>query len=136
MITEEYKSGFKGDLKSWLRSIPRWPKPYDFKFGSICDLLDINYRDLLTDAIQPCSNMPLTNWNNLTYYMYTVKNNETQEEEERKRQCYFSGVDDFEEKMKHKRQSLCHAIEIFIEEGPMTSMSETIRGGRKNCEID
>ena len=136
MITEEYKSGFKGDLKAWLRSIPRWPKPYDFKFGSICDILDINYRTLITYATQPCWNMNLVERNNATYYQYTVKNNKTHEEEQRERICYFSGVDDFEEKMKHKRLSLCQAIDVFIEEGPLLTTSETIQGGIKNCEID
>ena len=54
----------------------------------------------------------------------------------RRRECYFSDVDDFEEKMKHKRRSLCHAIDVFIEEGPLTSMSETIPGGGKDCELE
>ena len=65
-----------------------------------------------------------------------MKNNETHEEEQRERICYFSGVDDFEEKMKYKRSSLCDAIKRFIAEGPLLTTSETIPGGNKDCEID
>ena len=79
--------------------------------------------------------MPLNIRNNMTFYKFTVKNNETHEEEEHERECYFSGVDDFEEKMKHKRQSLCQAIDVFIEQGPIISKSETVAGGGKNCEV-
>ena len=136
MVTEEYRSGFRGDLVNWLKSIPKWPKPYDFKFGNICDLLDINYRELMTESIQPCWMMPLTVRNNMTYYYYTIKNNETRDEMTGERRCYFSGADDFEGKMRHKRHSLCHAIDIYIEEGPFAYKSETIPGGIASCEVD
>merc|ERR1719309_247351 len=57
ILSDAYRGGFKEEFKSWLESVDKYPKGYDFKFGELSDILKLNWRGLLTSGFLPCWQM-------------------------------------------------------------------------------
>ena len=50
ILSDLSRSGFKTEFKDWLDSIPQFPKGYDFQFGDLAELLDINFATMVSTA--------------------------------------------------------------------------------------
>ena len=140
ILSDKNRAGFKGEFVEWLDSIPQYPKGYDFKFGEISDLLDINFRSLM-GSFQPCWELdnrePVIdedgNVMSMTTYKVTVKdeNGNTKEEV---RECHFDSIEDFQEKMDKKRLSLKHAVTLFAQNRGRSWNELTLPAGAVDCE--
>ena len=79
ILSDRNRAGFKMEFQDWLDSISNFPKGYDFKFGEILELFDMNFRDLVVDGFDPCWDIdgrePAVdkNGNEITSYTITIK---------------------------------------------------------------
>ena len=46
IMSDFYAPTFKDSFLSWLESIPRFPKPFEFTMGTLGDLMDMNVMSL------------------------------------------------------------------------------------------
>ena len=139
ILSDKNRAGFKGEFVTWLDSIPTFPKGYDFKFGEISDLLDMNFRSLINKDFTPCWNIPNReigkdkDGNDISTYKINIKDENGNAKEEI-RECHFNSIDDFQEKMDKKRLSLKHAVTLFAKNGGRSWDKVTIPGGDLECE--
>ena len=141
ILADRNRAGFKGEFVEWLDSIAQYPKGYDFKFGEIADLLDINFRSLLAGGFEPCwkidNREPVVdddgNVLTMTTYKVTVKDENGNEKEE-VRECHFDSMEDFQEKMDKKRLSLKHAVTLFAKNRGRAWGELTLPAGAVDCE--
>jgi len=138
ILSDKNRAGFKGEFVSWLDSIPQYPKGYDFKFGEIADLLDMNFRSLVSQDFQPCweiedQDQVEDHRGNITTYKVTVKD-ENGDDKEVVRDCHFRDLDDFQEQMERRRLSLKHAVTLFAKNRGRSWNELTIPAGAVDCE--
>ena len=77
ILADTYRAGFKEEFKSWLASVSRFPKGYDFKFGELSELVNLNWRGLLTNEFTPCWRLhDLTEVDGELFYTATTRNKE------------------------------------------------------------
>merc|ERR1719309_223335 len=134
ILSDAYRGGFKEEFKSWLASVDKYPKGYDFKFGELSDILKLNWRGLITTGVVPC--WDLEGWLDedgvLMYHSTTVG-----EDGSRKtmiKRCLYRDADDFQTKMEQKRLSLTRAIDVYTADGGRSTTEMSIDGGGVGCE--
>ena len=138
ILSDKERSGFKQEFKSWLASIPQYPKGYDFKFGELSDLVNMNFQSLLGDFV-PCwdrTDLQTTdneNGETITTYNVEVKDEKGDKKTE-KRSCSFQNIQDFSEQMKKRRLSLKRAIAVYAKNKGRSSTDLTVPAGNKDCE--
>ena len=69
ILSDFYSPSFKTTFQSWLETVPDYPKPFEFQMGTITDLLNINFLNMLkkeANAAEGCLN-------NKTKYVYRLK---------------------------------------------------------------
>ena len=139
ILSDKNRSGFKGEFVAWLESIPQYPKGYDFKFGEISDLLDMNFHSLINGDFLPCWNRTDLldsedqNGNRIKKYSIDTKD-ENGDMKKMDRECHFSSIVDFQDKMDKKRLSLKHAITIFARNGGRSFDKLLVPAGPPECE--
>ena len=47
ILSDFYSPSFKTTFLSWLETIPEYPKPFEFQMGTITDLLNINFMQMI-----------------------------------------------------------------------------------------
>ena len=131
ILADLSRSGFKAEFKDWLDSIPQYPKGYDFQFGDLAELLDINFETMVTDmdGILPC-------WENEVidgFYEVEVKDDNGDVTTE-KRKCSFVSKKDFVVQMNKRRLSLKRAIAVYAENRGKTGNDLSLPAGPSKCE--
>ena len=139
ILSDRNRAGFKSEFQDWLDSIPEYPKGYDFKFGEISDLLDINFRSLANDGFAPCWDIPnkelKTDNDGNSVWTYIVKTKDDNgDQKEEVRECRFDSIDDFQDKMNKRRLSLKHAITLFAKNRGRSWSELTLPAGSESCE--
>ena len=131
ILSDKNRAGFKAEFKDWLDSIPDYPKGYDFKFGQLTELLDMNFRQLLESMgdIKACWEKNVTNG----YYEETIKD-EKGDITKVKRKCQFEHSNDFVEQMNKRRLSLKRAIAVYADNKGGTGTDLTLPAGHSSCE--
>merc|ERR1719237_1312724 len=131
ILSDLSRSGFKTEFKDWLDSIPQFPKGYDFQFGDLAELLDINFATMVSemDGIQPCWENNVTNG----YYDAQIKDENGDVTTER-RKCSFLSTEDFVVQMNKRRLSLKRAIAVYAENTGKTGNDMTLPAGPSKCE--
>ena len=133
ILADKDRSGFKQEFKEWLQSVPQFPKGYDFKFGELSQLLDINFQSLLGD-FTPCWDMPYRYQNGDTLtYKFEVKDDEGNLKTEN-RTCNFKNISDFTQQMERKRLSLKRAIQVYAKNKGRSGTERVVEAGELNCE--
>ena len=131
ILSDLSRSGFKAEFKDWLDSIPQYPKGYDFHFGDLAELLDINFATMVSEmgSIQPCWENNVTNG----YYEAQIKDENGDFISERRR-CSFLSTEDFVVQMNKRRLSLKRAIAVYAENRGKTGNDMTLPAGPSKCE--
>lgn len=131
ILSDLRRSGFKSEFKDWLDSIPQFPKGYDFKFGELSELLDINFATMVSSmGMKPCWEYDVKNG----YYEIQIKDDNGDFTTER-RKCGFKDGPDFVKQMNMKRLSLKRAIAVYADNRGQTGNDLTLPAGFSNCEI-
>ena len=140
ILADKDRSGFKQEFKDWLQSVPQYPKGYDFKFGDLSQLLDINFESLLEENFTPCwrdkNRIDETNEETKetsTHVLFEVKGDDGNMKSER-RQCNFKSLADFNEKMERKRLSLKRAIQVYARNKGRSGSELVVKAGGVNCD--
>lgn len=118
VLSDVYSPTFKGDFKEWLKSIPTYPKAYNFFLGMIADLVNFRARDLFLEEN--------VNWGceghskNLIeeetqegtkrYYTQKLDNGN-----EKKHYCQFQDGEELDTALRRRQASLKRAIETYME---------------------
>ena len=129
ILSDKDRSGFKTEFKAWLDSIPDYPKGYDFKFGELSDLVNMNFNSLLGDFV-PCWERPDVKNNS---YIVEVKDDKGDAKKET-RNCDYKDIGDFSEQMEKRRLSLKRAIAVYAKNKGRSSTDLTVPPGQKDCE--
>ena len=131
ILSDLSRSGFKREFKDWLESIPLFPKGYDFQFGDLAELLDINFATMVSEMgdIKPCWENNVTNG----YYEAQIKDDNGDITTESRR-CSFLNTNDFVVQMNKKRLSLKRAIAVYAENRGKTGNDMTLPAGEPKCE--
>ena len=129
ILADKDRSGFKQEFKDWLTSVPEFPKGYDFKFGELSQLLDINFESLMGVDFKPC--WVLSNGED-TYNVEVKDKDGNMKTEIRK--CNFKSLDDFNQKMEKKRLSLKRAIQVYAKNKGRSGSEMVVAAGQPNCE--
>ena len=120
ILSDAYSPTFKNEFKDWLVSIPKYPKPFQFKVGPITNLLDFRANDLFPSEninwgcegnaanLQTETN---TNGDKVKYYQSPTANGTM-----KKHYCVSDSRKGLEDAIKRRRISLQKAIEIYMEE--------------------
>ncbi|KAL9961904.1 hypothetical protein ACROYT_G030940 [Oculina patagonica] len=121
ILSDAYSPTFKNEFKDWLLSIPKYPKPFQFKVSPITNLVNFRASDLF-----PSENI---NWgcegNAANLQTETNANGDKVKFFEspgangtvKKHYCVSDSRKGLEEEIKKRRISLQRAIEIYMEEG-------------------
>jgi hypothetical protein len=135
ILADKNRAGFKQEFKSWLDSIEQYPKGYDFKFGDLAELLDINFQVMFKQlqkikGFKPC-------------WEHNIRSDGSYSEEIKddngdrtavNRTCSFTSEKDFVRQMNTKRLSLKRAIAVYAENKGQTGNDLTLPAGSTNCE--
>ena len=138
ILSDRDRSGFKTEFKDWLESIPQFPKGYDFKFGELSELVNINFQSLLGDFL-PCWLIPghYVAWddenNEVMKYDVKTKDEEGNEKIE-PRICIYRNISDFNNQMELRRMSLKRAINVYAKNKGRSSTDLVIPPGEPDCE--
>ena len=120
ILSDAYSPTFKNEFKDWLVSIPKYPKPFQFKVGPITNLLDFRANDLFPSEninwgcegnaanLQTETN---ANGDEVKYYESPGETGTT-----KKYYCLSDSRKGLEYAIKRRRMSLQRAIEIYMEE--------------------
>ena len=137
ILSDKNRAGFKSEFKLWLESIPKYPKGYDFKFGEISELLNINFKSLLTENLQPCWNRPdLYDGEDCRRCRYNVTTKDDAGDSKTEvRSCSFKDMNDLEDMMSRKRLSLKRAINIYSKNQGRSTSEHQISPGNPSCEV-
>lgn len=140
ILADKDRSGFKQEFKDWLQSVPQYPKGYDFKFGDLSQLLNINFESLIGQSFTPCwmeKNTITTEdqetGEKTTHVVFEVKDNEGNMKRE-SRPCNFKSLADFKQKMERKRLSLKRAIQVYAKNKGRSGSELVVKPGGVNCE--
>ena len=124
ILSDVYSPTFKTEFKEWLRTIPTYPKAFQFQMGSITDLLNFRANDMFQEET--------VNWGCegnaarlqteekegkiLKYYEVTDSEGRTT-----KHYCEYDSCQALEDAIQLRRTSLQRAIEIYMEEVQKTT---------------
>lgn len=124
ILSDVYSPTFKTEFKEWLRTIPTYPKAFQFQMGSITDLLNFRANDMFQEET--------VNWGCegnaarlqteekegkiLKYYEVTDSEGRTT-----KHYCEYDSRQALEDAIQLRRTSLQRAIEIYMEEVQKTT---------------
>ncbi|XP_066266192.1 uncharacterized protein [Branchiostoma lanceolatum] len=142
IVADFYSTGFKDTFTEWLKSIPTYPKPIEMFFGTMSELLDLNYKLLfpfdIKDAADGCFSENLLTEKGTGRKFYEVPKlvNNSQgvmTPVNEKRYCDFTSTEKFEEAMDKKRLALERAIVVYMEEGPVPTTDFRLNGGKPGC---
>ena len=131
ILSDMNRAGFKSEFKDWLESIPQYPKGYDFKFGELSELLNINFETMFADMkeMKPCWTNKLTNGT----YEAQVKDDKG-DFKTKTFKCNFSGREEFVKQMDKRRLSLKRAIAVYADNKGQTGTDLTLPAGPARCE--
>ncbi|CAH1233484.1 Hypp764 [Branchiostoma lanceolatum] len=142
IVADFYSTGFKDTFTEWLKSIPTYPKPIEMFFGTMSELLNLNYKLLfpfdIKDAADGCFSENLQTEKGTGRKFYEVPklvNNShgVMTPLNEKRYCDFTSTEKFEEAMDKKRLALERAIVVYMEEGPVPTTDFHLKGGKPGC---
>jgi len=133
ILSDKNRAGFKAEFKEWLNSIPDYPKGYDFKFGELPELLDMNFGQLIESMGEKKACWKRKDLDKDGYYLETIKD-EKGDNKKVKRRCQFENTEDFIEQMTKRRLSLKRAIAIYADNKGQTGTDLTLPAGLPNCE--
>lgn len=124
ILSDVYSPTFKTEFKEWLRTIPTYPKAFQFQMGSITDLLNFRANDMFQEET--------VNWGCegnaarlqteekegkiLKYYEVIDSEGRTT-----KHYCEYDSRQALEDAIQLRRTSLQRAIEIYMEEVQKTT---------------
>ncbi|KAL9983630.1 hypothetical protein ACROYT_G005829 [Oculina patagonica] len=120
ILSDVYAPTFKTEFKEWLKSIPQYPKAFKFQMSSITDLVNFRANDLFPDdkvtwgCEGKAAELETEKDGRKFYYTYPVKG------QKKKIYCKYDSRQSLEEAILEKRTSLKRAIEIYMEEGPVS----------------
>ncbi|KAL9983627.1 hypothetical protein ACROYT_G005826 [Oculina patagonica] len=123
ILSDVYSPTFKTEFKEWLKTIPTYPKAFQFQMGSITDLLDFRANDLFQEETVSwgCEGNAAhlqteeKEGKILKYYEVTDTNGSTT-----RHYCEYDSRQALEDALQLRRTSLQRAIEIYMEEGAMS----------------
>ena len=116
VLSDVYSPTFKGDFKEWLKSIPAYPKAYNFFLGTIADLVNFRAHDLFLEE--------KVDWG-CEGHSQSLIEEETQEGTKRyytqngnnkKHYCQFQDREELDTALRRRQASLKRAIETYMEE--------------------
>ena len=116
VLSDVYSPTFKGDFKEWLKSIPAYPKAYNFFLGTIADLVNFRAHDLFLEE--------KVDWG-CEGHSKSLIEEETQEGTKRyytqngnnkKHYCQFEDRKELDTALRRRQASLKRAIETYMEE--------------------
>jgi len=123
ILADVYSPTFKGDFKEWLQSIPAYPKAFRFLLGTITDLVNFRANDLFPgEAVDwGCEGhtkdiVEDTTGETVSRY-YTVIDSDGNP---KKFYCPFQDRQALDVVLRKRRASLKRAIEIYMDEGPIS----------------
>ncbi|XP_078357305.1 uncharacterized protein LOC144642195 [Oculina patagonica] len=120
ILSDVYAPTFKTEFKEWLKSIPQYPKAFKFQMSSISDLVNFRANDLFPDdkvtwgCEGKAAELETEKDGRKFYYAYPVKG------KKKKVYCKYDSRQSLEKAILEKRTSLKRAIEIYMEEGPVS----------------
>ncbi|EDO50029.1 predicted protein [Nematostella vectensis] len=130
ILSDMYSPTFKGEFKSWLQSIPDFPKAFKFQMGSVADLVNFRYSDLFPDDEKSdkkgCDDQQNLKYDEIKGKKYFTRNIPNTVEIERV-YCVFNSRAQVEQALKDRRQSLMRAIEQYMEEALMVCRQSLMR---------
>ncbi|KAL9984080.1 hypothetical protein ACROYT_G006336 [Oculina patagonica] len=123
ILSDVYSPTFKTEFKEWLKTIPTYPKAFQFQMGSITDLLNFRANDLFQEETVSwgCEGNAAhlqteeKEGKILKYYEVTDTNGNTT-----RHYCEYDSRKALEDAIQLRRTSLQRAIEIYMEEGAMS----------------
>ena len=138
ILSDKDRSGFKAEFKAWLDSIPAYPKGYDFQFGELSELVDMNFQSLLGDFV-PCWEIPnhyiAVDEENKETIKYDVQTKDEEGNEKiETRNCNFRNISDFNYQMELRRLSLKRAINVYAKNKGRSSTDLVVPAGEPDCE--
>ncbi|XP_048578736.1 uncharacterized protein LOC5522213 [Nematostella vectensis] len=137
ILSDMYSPTFKGEFKSWLQSIPDFPKAFKFQMGSVADLVNFRYSDLFPDDEKSdkkgCDDQQNLKYDEIKGKKYFTRNIPNTVEIERV-YCVFNSRAQVEQALKDRRQSLMRAIEQYMEEGPISISDFSLPRGGPGCQ--
>ncbi|XP_078357304.1 uncharacterized protein LOC144642194 [Oculina patagonica] len=120
ILSDVYAPTFKTEFKEWLQSIPQYPKAFKFQMSSISDLVNFRANDLFPEdkvtwgCEGKAAELETEKDGHKFYFTYPV------EGKKKKIYCKYDSRQSLEEAISEKRTSLKRAIEIYMEEGPVS----------------
>ncbi|EDO42797.1 predicted protein [Nematostella vectensis] len=135
ILSDEYAPTFKNEFKAWLQSINDYPKAFKFHLSPITDLVDFRGNDLFPDeevtwgCEAKASELQTDPKNNRKYFTYDGEGGV-----EKRQYCDMTSRAEVDAQLRQRRESLKRAIEVYMEEGPISISEVSIQAGKRGCQ--
>ncbi|XP_032235405.2 uncharacterized protein LOC116617089 isoform X2 [Nematostella vectensis] len=152
ILSDEYAPTFKNEFKAWLQSINDYPKAFKFHLSAITDLLDFRANDLFPDetitwGCEGKTDLLTDPKTGKKYYEYNLPPTSSSSSESastsgdasatsvtKRQYCETTERQEVGDHIKRRRDGLKRAIEVYMEEGPISVSDVSLKAGEPGCQ--